>query len=78
MNVEPTVRDMIEKRGLRQTWVAAQMNRIDPSLNMSGAKFSAIVCGRRRMTGNELIAFCAATHTDPDDFCGAAGRDLGH
>lgn len=75
MNVEPAVRGIIKKRGLRQIWVVEQMNQVDPNLGMSKAKFSAIVCGGRKMTGDELIAFCMATNTNPDYFCVAAARD---
>lgn len=75
MNVEPAVRGIIKNRGLRQIWVVEQMNQVDPNLGMSKAKFSAIVCGGRKMTGDELIAFCMATNTNPDYFCVAAARD---
>lgn len=74
MNVEPAVREIIEGRGLRQVWVVDQMNRIAPELSMSKAKLSAIVCGSRKMTGDELIAFCLATGTNPDYFYNAAER----
>lgn len=72
MNVEPTVRSIVENRGLRQTWIVEQMNRIVPGLNMSKTKFSAIVCGGRKMTGDELVAFCMATETNPNYFCESA------
>lgn len=75
MNVEPAVRSIIKDRGLRQVWVVEQMNHVFPNLNMSKAKFSAIVCGERAMKGNELIAFCVATGTNPDYFCTAAAQD---
>lgn len=75
MNVEPAVRGIIENRGLRQVWIVDQMNRIDPNLGMSKAKLSSIVCGGRKMTGDELIAFCLATNTNPDYFCVAAAQD---
>lgn len=69
MNVEPTVREIIKNRGLRQVWIVDQMNRIAPELGMSKAKLSSIVCGSRKMTGDELITFCLATGTNPDYFC---------
>lgn len=62
------VRSIIKNRGLRQVWVVEQMNKLDPYLNMNPVKFSAIVCGSRKMTGDELIAFCRATDTNPDYF----------
>lgn len=72
MNVEPAVKQIIENRGLRQVWVIKQMNLANPALGMNRSKLSAIVCGNRRMTGDELLAFCMATDTDPDYFCKAA------
>jgi len=63
------VRQIIENKGLRQVWIAAQMNRINPELNMDGNKLSAIVCGIRRMTADELIAFSEVMETNPDYFC---------
>lgn len=72
MNVEPAVRNIIRDKGLRQTWIVDQMNLVDPALGMSKVKLSAIVCGGRKMTGNELIAFCVATNTCPDYFYNAA------
>lgn len=68
MKTSACVRELIRQKGLRQVWVVDQMNRIDPSLNMSPVKFSAIVCGGRKMTGDELIAFCMATNVSPDYF----------
>lgn len=32
------------------------------------ARVTRIVCGGRRMTADELIAFCVATETNPDYF----------
>lgn len=77
MNVEPAVKCIVESRGLRQNWVVERMNRVAPDLNMSAVKFSAIVCGGRRMTGDELIAFCKATETSPEYFFDAAALDTG-
>lgn len=72
MNVEPAVRTVVRDRGLRQTWIVEKMNQVNPSLAMNKAKFSAIVCGSRKMTGDELIAFCVATNTSPDYFYNVA------
>lgn len=74
MDVEPIVRDIIDSRGLRQTWVISRMNEINPSLGMNRNKLSAIVCGSRKMTGDELLAFCMATETNPDYFCRTGKR----
>lgn len=75
MNTSVGVRSLLKNKGLRQVWIVNQMNRIAPELNMNRAKFSAIVCGSRKMTGDELIAFCMATGTSPDYFCNAAKAD---
>lgn len=75
MNVEPAVKNIIENRGLRQKWVVDHMNSVVPGLKMSTTKFSAIICGGRRMTGDELIAFCKATETSPDYFFDAGAQD---
>lgn len=72
MNVEPAVRTVIRDKGLRQIWVVEQMNLVNPALNMSNAKLSSIVCGGRKMSGDELIAFCVATNTSPDYFYNTA------
>lgn len=75
MKTSVGVKMLINSRGVRQTWVVEQMNLVDPHINMSKAKFSAIVCGTRKMTGDELIAFCVATGTSPDYFVGVAAQD---
>lgn len=75
MRTSDGVRKLIKDKGLRQTWVVDQMNRADPTLGMNKVKLSAIVCGSRKMTGDELIAFCVATGVSPDYFCEAAAQD---
>lgn len=72
VNTSTKVKNLVRDRGLRQTWIVEQMNSIAPELNMSKTKFSAIICGGRKMSGDELIAFCVATGTDPNYFCEAA------
>lgn len=44
------------------------MNSINPSLDMDRSKFSAIITGNRKMTGDELLAFCMALEISPDVF----------
>lgn len=68
MRVENVIRKTIEERGFRQKWVIEKMNLINPDIRMNRNKFSAIVCGYRKMSGDELIAFCRATETNPDIF----------
>lgn len=65
------IRTILETRGCTQAWVIRRMNDIDPSLKMNRNKLSDIVCGKRKMTGEELLAFCMATETSPDYFCTA-------
>ena len=74
MDVELIVRNIIGSRGLRQTRAINRMNEVSPSLGMNHNKLSAIVCGSRKMTGDELLAFCMATETKPDCFCRAGKR----
>lgn len=73
MSVESMVKELIDSRGLRQIWLVGQMNRIMPDVNMNPNKLSAIVCGNRKMTGDEFLAFCKATETSPDYFCRKSG-----
>lgn len=67
MPINKMIGKTIKKKGLRQNWIVDQMNTIKPDLKMNRNKFSAIVCGNRRMTGDELLAFCKATEINPDD-----------
>lgn len=75
MNTSAKVRSLIARNGIRQNRVVNQMNRIAPKLNMTRAKFSAIVCGGRKMTGDERIVFCMAIKTNPDYFCVVAATE---
>lgn len=68
MSVSVTVKKIISDSGRTQSWVVARMNQIDPGINMNRSKLSAIVCGIRKMTGEELLAFCKATGANPDLF----------
>lgn len=72
MRVEPAVKNAIKSYGLRPAWVVEQMNKVNPSLKMNQTKLSAIVCGNRKMSGDELLAFCIATKISPDYFCTVA------
>lgn len=62
------IRAILDARGYTQAWVINRMNDIDPSLEMNRSKLSAVVCGSRKITGDELLAFCMATETSPDYF----------
>ena len=68
MRLEARARQVLSDTGRTQTWVAQKMNQIDPELEMSVSKLSATLTGRRTMTGEEFLAFCRATQTNPSDF----------
>lgn len=74
MSIPEIIRGAIEKRGCTQAWVVKRMNNINPALNMSATKFSAIVCGSRRMSGDELLAFFKAVEMNPDYLFAAEGE----
>ncbi len=63
-----TVKRIVEEQGRTQTWVANKMNEINPELCMDSVKFSSMTTGRRKMSGDELIAFCKALEITPDEF----------
>ena len=67
-SIPDTVRKTIQKQGRTQKWVTEKMNSINPSLDMDRSKFSAIITGNRKMTGDELLAFCMALEISPDVF----------
>jgi len=70
MRTNETVQKLIEQEGRTQTWVAQEMNRIDPEIKMTNVKLSAIVTGKRIMSGDEMLAFCRAMRMSPDVFLG--------
>lgn len=70
MRTNETVQKLMEQEGRTQTWVAQEMNRIDPEIKMTNVKLSAIVTGRRTMTGDEMLVFCRAMRMSPDAFLG--------
>lgn len=63
MKTNETVKRLIEEEGRSQTWVAREMNRVNPEINMTNVKLSAIVTGRRVMSSDEMLAFCRAMKT---------------
>ena len=75
MQISEAIREVLCRRGTTQAWVIAHMNLIDPSIQMNRNKFSNIVRGTRKMTGDELLIFCKATNTDPDVFFDIATSD---
>ena len=70
MRTNETVQKLMEAEGRTQTWVAQEMNRIDPEIKMTNVKLSAIVTGKRAMSGDEMLAFCRAMKKSPDVFLG--------
>ena len=74
MRVPETIRRILKDEGRTQSWVIDEMNRILPDLKMDRAKFSAIVCGVRKMTADELLVFCKAVKKNPDVFLSSDGE----
>ena len=68
MKICEVIKKVLRSEGRTQTWIVKEMNKISPNLNMDRTKFSAIVCGTRRMTADELLIFCKATSQNPDIF----------
>lgn len=68
ISVTDTVRRIIDEQGRTQTWISKKMNEINPQLEMDLVKFNSIVMGRRKMSGDELLAFCMAMEITPDEF----------
>lgn len=72
MMVSDTVKELILQRGVTQAWVVERMNLLCPSIHMDRVKFSAVVCGTRKMSADELLAFCKALEQSPDVFIKAS------
>lgn len=70
MRISEAVNRIIEQEGRSQKWIAEEMNRADPDIKMTNVKLSAIVTGRRTMSGDEMLAFCRAMQISPDVFLG--------
>lgn len=68
--VYETAKRIIADQGRTQTWVLNKMNEFNPDLQLNNAKFSALLSGQRKMTGDELIAFCKVLDVSPDEFLG--------
>lgn len=67
-SVESTAKRLMIEQGRTQVWVVNRMNMISPLLKMDKSKFSAVLAGKRKMSGDELIAFCKALEITPDEF----------
>lgn len=68
LSIPYAVKALLVEHGVKQKWIIERMNRLNPSLNMDRSKFSAIVRGGRKMTGDELLIFCKALGESPDSF----------
>ena len=68
VQISRAVQEILERNGSTQAWAIRQMNRINPSLEMTRNKLSTIICGSRKMTADELLAFCKATGTTLEFF----------
>ncbi len=66
--VPDTIKRILDEQGRTQIWVVRKMNSQNPEMGMNRSKFSAIVTGKRRMSGDELLAFCQALEITPDEF----------
>lgn len=66
--VSNTVRRILDEQGRTQKWVIRRMNLQEPQIDMNRSKFSAIINGKRKMSGDELLAFCKAMEVTPDEF----------
>ena len=74
--ISDTAKKILKEQGRTQRWVAERMNDINPTLEMDRSKFSAIITGNRKMTGDELLAFCMALEISPDVFTGQEKKEM--
>ena len=68
MEIYEVLREEIGKKGVTQTWVVNQVNSLDISLNMTCAKLSAVLAGKRKLAGEEFIAICRVLGLDAGVF----------
>ena len=62
------IENQLKENGRTQTWTINKMNEINPKLKMDRSKMSAIINDNRKMTAEELLAFCMALKISPDIF----------
>lgn len=74
MNINEEMKRIIKEEGRTQKWVLQEMNKMDPSINLNDAKFSAIMTGRRNVSAEEFLAFCQVVRRSPEIFTEASGR----
>ena len=68
MSINEKMKKIILEEGRTQKWVLQEMNRIEPTIKMTDATFSAAINGKRKVTGEELIAFCRVMGKNPEVF----------
>lgn len=68
INMADTLKEVLEKRGVKQAWLVEQINQMNPELHMIRNKLSAIVNGSRKVSIDELKAICIALKLNPDVF----------
>lgn len=66
--VSDTVKRLLDEQGRTQAWTVEKMNLCDSDIGMDRSKLSAIVTGKRKMSGDELLVFCKALEVTFDDF----------
>lgn len=74
MSLSVLVEKVLKENGRTQTWTIDQMNKINPALKMDRCKMSSIINQNRKMTGDELLAFCMALQISPDVFMDMYGN----
>lgn len=68
MSVADTMKYIMKEGGHTHAWTIDRMNAINNNIHMTQSKFSATINNKRRLLGDELIAFCQATKINPDVF----------
>ena len=68
MSVGEIIKNVLAEEGRSQVWIIDRMNEIDGKLKMDRTKCSSIVTDHRRMSAEEMLAFCKALEISPDIF----------
>ena len=66
--VRENVTRILYEQGRTQIGVVKRMNELNPQISMNVSKFSWIITGRRKMSGDELLTFCMAVEISPEEF----------
>ena len=68
MSVGEIIKKALAEEGRSQVWIIDRMNEIDQNLKMDRTKFSSIVTDHRKLSADEMLAFCKALEISPDIF----------